>query len=176
MIKKSDNTRNSGFTLVELLVVIAIISMLSSVILSSLNSARNKSADAAVKANLSNMRTQAELFYDANNNRYNGNSAATDVCDLASATGASTGGVKGVYPQLLAAATASNTSTIRYGNNPSLFVGTNTSATCHSSNANGTWAAEVPLKSGGMWCVDSSGASSYYATFTLTTTTDTTCG
>jgi len=53
-----------GFTLIELLVVVAIIGILASVVLASLNSARAKGADAAVKANLSGMRAQAELFYD----------------------------------------------------------------------------------------------------------------
>lgn len=54
----------SGFTLIELLVVVAIIGILASVVLASLNTARAKGADAAVKANLANMRAQAELFYD----------------------------------------------------------------------------------------------------------------
>lgn len=53
-----------GFTLIELLVVIAIIGILSSVVLASLNTARGKGADAAVKSNLNNIRAQAELFYD----------------------------------------------------------------------------------------------------------------
>ena len=53
-----------GFTLIELLVVVAIIGILASVVLASLNTARAKGADAAVKANLANMRAQAELFYD----------------------------------------------------------------------------------------------------------------
>ena len=58
------NTIQQGFTLIELLVVIAIIGILSSVVLASLNTARAKGADAAVKSNLNNMRAQAELFYD----------------------------------------------------------------------------------------------------------------
>ena len=53
-----------AFTLIELLVVIAIIGILSSVVLASLNSARGKGADAAVKSNLANIRAQAELYYD----------------------------------------------------------------------------------------------------------------
>jgi type IV pilus assembly protein PilE len=58
------NKKTKGFTLIELLVVIAIIGILSSVVLASLNSARNKGANAAAKSNLNNARAQAELFYD----------------------------------------------------------------------------------------------------------------
>ncbi|MEX0917632.1 MAG: type II secretion system protein [Candidatus Paceibacterota bacterium] len=53
-----------GFTLIELLVVIAIIGILASVVLASLNSARDKGTDAANKSNLNNIRAQAELVYD----------------------------------------------------------------------------------------------------------------
>jgi len=53
-----------GFTLIELLVVIAIIGMLSSVVLGSLNSSRGKAANAAVKSNMSNMRSQINLQFE----------------------------------------------------------------------------------------------------------------
>ena len=56
--------KNKGFTLIELLVVVAIIGILSSVVLASLSSARNKGRDAAVKAGLSSARAQAEILAD----------------------------------------------------------------------------------------------------------------
>ena len=54
-----------GFTLLELLVVIAIIGILSSVVLASLTTARTKAYDAKVKAQLSNIRAAAELYFNS---------------------------------------------------------------------------------------------------------------
>jgi prepilin-type N-terminal cleavage/methylation domain-containing protein len=68
------HTKSRGFTLIELLVVIAIIGILASVVLASLNSARDRGADAAIRSNLNNARAQAELYYDANSRTY------TTVC------------------------------------------------------------------------------------------------
>lgn len=63
--------QNKGFTLIELLVVIAIIGILASVVLASLNTARDKGADASIMATLNNMRAQAELvYYEASPNSY----------------------------------------------------------------------------------------------------------
>ena len=59
-----------GFTLIELLVVIAIIGVLSAVVLASLNTARSKGSDAAIKANLVQVRNQAEIYYGGNGNSY----------------------------------------------------------------------------------------------------------
>ncbi len=59
-----------GFTLIELLVVIAIIGILSSIVLASLNSARAKGANTAVKANLHGLRSQADIIYDNNSQSY----------------------------------------------------------------------------------------------------------
>jgi len=64
--------KKRGFTLIELLVVIAIIGILASIVLVSLGAARNKARDTAVKANLSNMRPAAEMYYEENSNSYAG--------------------------------------------------------------------------------------------------------
>ena len=59
-----------GFTLIELLVVIAIIGILASVVLASLNTARDKGKDAAAKAAFGQARAGAELAYDTNGGNY----------------------------------------------------------------------------------------------------------
>lgn len=67
----------------ELLVVIAIIGILASVVLASLNSARSKGADAAVKSSINNARAQAELYYDNQGNTYLGAcNAATGISNM----------------------------------------------------------------------------------------------
>jgi prepilin-type N-terminal cleavage/methylation domain-containing protein len=128
--------KNKGFTLIELLVVIAIIGILASVVLASLNSARAKGADAAVKSNLANIRAQAEIIYDdADPNSYatvcTGAANALDAADEA-------GGGENV---------------------------------CNDTDD--AWAASTALKSGGFWCVDSTGFSG--ETAAALATDDVTC-
>ena len=121
-----------GFTLIELLVVIAIIGILSSVVLASLNTARNKGADAAIKSNINNARAQAELYYDGNSNSY-GNTGS-GVCEaLASAT-------PGGIASMKAGATAAGS----------------TAVACFSTGT--AWAMSALLKSTATYyCVDSTG-------------------
>jgi type IV pilus assembly protein PilA len=121
------NKRERGFTLIELLVVIAIIGILSSVVLASLNTARDKGANAAAKANLNNARAQAELFYDGNTTGY------SNVC-------ADAGGIAG----LVAAATSS-----------AGWSATIAEACFASSTAWG--AEVVLKGDAGVYCVDSTG-------------------
>ena len=60
------DNRSRGFTLIELLVVIAIIGILSAVVLASLNTARSKGSDAAIRGNLDSVRNEAEMDYNTN--------------------------------------------------------------------------------------------------------------
>jgi len=60
-------TLNTGFTLVELLVVISIISLLSSVVLASLNSARAKARDARKQQDFRQISLALQLYYDKYN-------------------------------------------------------------------------------------------------------------
>ena len=125
---------NKGFTLIELLVVIAIIGILSSVVLASLNTARGKGANAAVKSNLNNVRAQAELWYDTKGGTYAG------VC--------------------AAAGNASPIGGIKTGVDAAARAGGGANA---CNDAAGAWAASTALKvaegASAYWCVDSTGQS-----------------
>ena len=55
-----------GFTLIELIVVVAIISLLSSIVISSLNVAKQKSTDTAKIKTLQEFRTALNMYYNDN--------------------------------------------------------------------------------------------------------------
>ncbi len=57
-----------GFTLIELLIVIAIIGILSSTVLISLNSARQKARDTHITTDIKQLKTQLESEYSFNYN------------------------------------------------------------------------------------------------------------
>lgn len=141
-----------GFTLIELLVVIAIIGILSAIVLASLNTARAKGSDAAIKSDLANMRAQAELLYD-DSGCYT--SVANDCTFSAIAAAAcAVGATEAIWmnDQIEAALThAGNASS----------GGSIGAATCMQAANGGAWAISVPLKSApaNSWCIDSTGAS-----------------
>ncbi|MEK9201595.1 MAG: type II secretion system protein [Patescibacteria group bacterium] len=147
--------KNKGFTLIELLVVIAIIGILSSVVLASLNTARAKGSDAAIKSSLSNMRAQAEILYD-DASCYTADATSPYNCTFAVFAAATcTGGAADniwkdakIAAALLAAGNASNGTGIGR-------------ATCAQAVNGGAWAISVPLKtnSAESWCIDSNAAS-----------------
>ena len=133
-----------GFTLIELLVVIAIIGILSSVVLASLNTARNKGADASIKSNIDSTRAQSELYYDN----------ATTYAGLCAAL--ATASPPGLAAMLTATAAAiSSTATVDTAAANAAAAG---KVTCHDSAT--AWAAAAPTKTAtGYWCVDSTGFS-----------------
>lgn len=64
------NQSTRGFTLIELMVVVAIIGMVSSIVLSSIASARAKAGDASVKSNLKGLTNSVGLYATSNGNSY----------------------------------------------------------------------------------------------------------
>ncbi len=135
-------TNKRGFTLIELLVVIAIIGILASVVLASLNTARDKGSNSAVKGALAQVRAQAELFYDIGR-------TYTGMCG------------NGPIANILANAQTNSVSSAAVPIVAYTTIQSATAVTCHE---NGTaYAISAPLKADeqpgdlSYYCVDSTG-------------------
>ncbi len=136
-----------GFTLMELLIVIAIIGILSAVVLVSLNTARTKGADAAIKKAMIAARLQAELYVDSNGRSY------TEVCTEPGTVN----GTKSMYGILASVAQKHG---YTYSANGETGGGVGIVKCIDTEDAGGieAWAAEAPLKgSSNYFCVDYKG-------------------
>ncbi len=127
-------SKTKGFTLIELLVVIAIIGILAAIVLVALGTAQDRARDASIKAELGQMRAQAQLYYEDNDSSF---VAADDTVCTA-------GHVNGGLADLIAS------------------VGESTVGDNQNCEASATqWAAWGQLRSDAelAWCVDYTGAS-----------------
>ena len=133
--------KNRGFTLIELLVVISIIALLSSVVLSSLNSARSKAADNAVKAAMKQVAIQAENYRDSNGGFGTGANGTTDIAANATCN-------TGVF---------SDTKIAEIKTNITANAASGATFVCSTGSSGKLWALGISvLKGGGGWCVDNS--------------------
>lgn len=156
LVRKNFSKKNfGGFTLIELLVVIAIIGILAGIVLASLNTARNKGSDAAVKGNMNGIRPQAEIVYDGNNCYADGVPAASGCAATAVAPGACATSGAGFTdtifgePTVAAAIAAAKAQSA------------NTLNACASTANQTAYAIVTQLKSAPLtgWCIDSLGKS-----------------
>jgi len=141
-----------GFTLIELLVVIAIIAVLATIVIASLNNARGKGGDAAIKSNLANIRNQAEIIYSASGCYGDGNPVGETTCAAFA---------KAVCPTSGAADTLFMNSIVATQIAGAVAVSGVGNAYCSAHTNGSAWAVAVLLKSDTTkaWCVDSRGAS-----------------
>ena len=128
-----------GFTLIELLIVIAIIGILSSVVLTSVGSARTQAFDTKVKGQLSNIRSAAEIYFSSRYNYGTSTYSCTGGMFADTASGLSALSISGNYP-----------------------VGEN--AIICNSNGTAYAVSDNLLASTTFWCVDSYGASKQEST------------
>ena len=137
--------KNKGFTLIELLVVIAIIGVLSSIVLSSLSNSRARALDAGIKADLSHLRSSAELVYGSLSPNGYGSLAYTNSC----------GGVTVASP----VTHVFNDSAVQAIIDDAVTKSSQTAAKCIAGGTYYVLAVQLKSSSANGWCVDNVGSS-----------------
>jgi prepilin-type N-terminal cleavage/methylation domain-containing protein len=142
-----------GFTLIELLVVIAIIGILSAIVIVNLNSARNKAQDTAIKAQASQLKNTAAVYYDDNGYGYStaavGSVIALQNCPTAVAS-----------PGNFGSTFFANAEAVQALNGMAKNAGRAVKCSLGSGTPNSqSWVVTSSLRnSTKFWCVDSSGS------------------
>ncbi len=150
-------THPRGFTLIELLVVIAIIGLLSSVVLASLNTARGKAKDAAIKEAVHQLSTVMALNYDDYGS----------YCQLSSSWSSRDGvcgtGLSGTYATKATAICkdiTGNAAENNWGSPGDYKMYINSAPGCTTS-----YSIMVQLNNGNWYCSGSGGAKGEYPTY-----------
>jgi prepilin-type N-terminal cleavage/methylation domain-containing protein len=141
-----------GFTLIELLVVIAIIGILSSVVLVSLNTARQKGKDGRIQAEVSQIRAALEAEY--NGTTYPSLTSTTAANRLAGPVTTNAG-----IQTLVTDITTQQTSGLYGADNAGALVANGTLVITKPGVSPATgYAIYAKLNSGGVFCLASDGS------------------
>lgn len=161
--------KNRGFTLIEMLIVLMIIVLLATVVLASLQISRKRSNDQAIKANLSTIQTEAEVYAQ---NYLTANPTGTLAYGKGQNLGrcAPSGGgymVTDQDPIIRNAIVAIGSTAIGQNVTDAQLNGSSSKMMCFSNQyINGTgpdYTIVVLLSDGSVWCIDSTGQSTGFA-------------